>query len=76
MARRSDGRRWIVRGLLIGLAAASGCHSTQMSRWPGNGDRPGPMRDVDTRQDVGALGRLHEWLAGQKPGRLDPSQLQ
>lgn len=76
MARGIDGRRWIVRGLLVGIIWTSGCSSTRTSsRWPG-GEKPGPMRDVDTRQDVGALGRLHEWLVGQKAGRLDPSQLQ
>lgn len=76
MARGIVGRRWIVRGLLVGLVASSGCSSTRTSTWPGNGERPGPIRDVDNRRDVGALGRLHEWLVGQKAGRLDPSQLQ
>ena len=75
MARSRDVRRWFVRSLIVGLIGASGCSSTgKTSVWPG-GEKPAPMQDVDTRTEVGPLSRLHEWAAGQKNGRMDPTQV-
>ena len=75
MARSWDVRRWFVRSLLVGLISASGCSSTgKSSVFPG-GEKLAPMQDIDTRTDVGPFSRLHEWVAGQKNGRMDPTQV-
>ena len=75
MVRRVDGRRWFLRSLLVGLVSVSGCSSTRPWSRQADLDRPAPIRDVDTRPDVGAFGRLHEWAAGQKGTLIGSNQI-
>ncbi len=75
MARRVVGMGGTILVLLVGTIGASGCSSTRTSSlWP-DGKRPEPMRDVDNRQGVGAIGRLRGWASGASQARIDPSQL-
>jgi hypothetical protein len=75
MARTAEGRRWFVRSLLVGLIPVSGCSSTRPGSRQADLDKPAPIRDIDTRPDVGAFGRLHEWFAGHRNGPIDPNQI-
>jgi hypothetical protein len=75
VARRVDGRRWFVRILIVGLVSASGCSGTRPWSRGAVGDTPGPIRDLDTRPEVGPFSRLHEWVVKQKNGLIDPNQM-
>jgi hypothetical protein len=71
----SVGRRWIVRGLLVGLMGASGCRSTQI----GQADpmKVEPMHDIKmTDQNAGSTGLLHDWFAQQRIKQLAAAQNQ
>jgi hypothetical protein len=73
MAGGSDGRRWIVRGLLVGLMASGGCHSTQVG--PGDPMKLEPMHDITaTDPNEGLQGRMHNWFARQKIKQFDTVQ--
>jgi hypothetical protein len=69
------GRRWLAGSLLAGLVAAGGCSSTRPTAWPGSAEKPGPIRDIDVRQDVGAFGRFREWVAGKKNALRDQNPI-
>lgn len=77
MDRGIDGGRWMARSLLVGLIAASGCHSTQTAPGPTEAMKVEPMHDIKAPDpNAGLQGPLHEWFAQQKIKQLGAAQTQ